>query len=86
MNNRSGLKSNLTSIEFSSDGYHQPQVPGPGADNPQLKPSQMFIGKENSDSEQKEINYLENEIQPILCEIMPYLLEKKAVDPVPLMI
>jgi hypothetical protein len=46
----------------------------------------MFIGKENNESESKEINYLENEIQPVLCEIMPYLLDKKTMNPVPLMI
>ena len=46
----------------------------------------MFIGKDNSDDEEREMNYLEYKIKPVLCKIMPYLLEKKPVNPVPVMI
>ena len=46
----------------------------------------LFIGRPNTDSEKKEIDYLENQIQPVLCEIMPLLLLKKPANPVPVMI
>ena len=46
----------------------------------------LFIGQDNTESEQKEIDYLENQIQPVLCEIMPLLLKKKPANPVPVMI
>ena len=46
----------------------------------------MFIGRKNTETEQREVDYLDHKVNPVLCQIMPMILQTRSVNPVPLMI
>ena len=48
--------------------------------------NEMFIGRENTKDEQREVDFLEDKVKPIMCEVMPHVLQTRSVYPVPLMI
>ena len=46
----------------------------------------MYIGRQNSECEQKEVDYLEFKIKPVLSRVVQSLIDKRPADPVPSMI
>ena len=42
----------------------------------------MFLHRENTPEEDKEVHYLETQIKPMLQKIVPLLLKKRSENPV----
>ena len=58
------LSTSQTPLPIDDPNYQKPQ-------------NRLLITRENTDQEQREIDYLEEEINPILCKILPSILVQK---------